>query len=432
LFRIVSLVPTQKADALEEFLLSHEAPGAIQRLESIITEHQGVTTAAVNRIRQALPSELRTWSSEIIDVATGTSKAKELGKWRPDMLFTRLGAEQGTLPEFAEYHAAPFSKQYGAVLEVGTGCGIDTLAIARSAEAVVTYEPHQVTAMVARGNFHRLNMENVRVMQAPWSPDVDMSPYGGLWADPSRRSMAGGRERSVERYHPPLSQLVHAITEAGIRQVGIKLGPGDDADVAIQLKRIEINAYKRECREKVVYSADAIHEGVSINIHFESANWHTFAPQRELDLMQHIPLTESLEPKAGMFLLEPHPALVAGGLVGWVFMRAQVTPIDPHIAYGLAISKPPATHLSDIYQILDVGPGVREKWIRQRVRELGWTQSVAIKKRGWGGDPEALRLQLDLKEAGPDDDSRAIIIARVGGGHITMLCSLVHRGSPSE
>jgi hypothetical protein len=114
--------------------------------------------------------------------------------------------------------------------------------------------------------------------------------------------------------------------------------------------------------------------------------------------------------------------VIAAGLVTPLFEQLQALPIDVSIAYGLAKAKPPDSPLYESFVVLEVLDGLREKVIRERMRELRWSTATEVKKRGWSGEPEKLHKQLKLAQTGPSVPHGVIVIARVRDRHVTLIC----------
>ncbi len=430
MFRTVPFVSHDLATPLTEFLQTWEAPEVIQRLTGIVAKISHPTVSEVEAVRNLLPVELRKWSGVLVDVAIGTYRAQTLGKWQPGFLFTKTGSEQGSHPLFAAFRTEVFQGTRH-ILEVGTGCGVDTATLAAHASEVVSYEPDLITAAIAQGNLRRAGVHNATIVNKGWMPSETVKTVQGIWADPSRRLKGGRRTRDVEQYSPPLSSIHRAVHETKAI-AGIRLGPTDGDSVLPSASHVRVHAIHRDCHERVLVKSDHVPDGVSIGIghvgrHQLSFTQHVSAEELALSRSHRTHTTS--RPKTGLFLIEPHPVVIAAGMVDWLFHTNLMSPIDPQIAYGLSNSPIVHDHLFDTYEILEVQDGVRVNWMNERLRALNWTRSLVIKKRGWSGETEVLRRKLDLSETGDHDPSNALIISRIGNKHITMLCRAVRRES---
>jgi hypothetical protein len=130
------------------------------------------------------------------------------------------------------------------------------------------------------------------------------------------------------------------------------------------------------------------------------------------------------------FIIEPHNALIASGMLTQFFEERNISTLDPRIGYGITEHEPPASPWYTAYKILHMEDGASERRMQERIYELGWGPDTVIKKRGWDKDPEVVRSRLTFVEGGHPG---VIIIARVGDGHVTMwtqrVASITHRGT---
>lgn len=376
----------------------------IPLIDQIMNELKGAggvpTPSLIVSVRRSHDPFVAASSSLIIDVALGTLRAERLGKRRDGWLFTDKMAEQCTHPLIAEHHARPFTG-LGHVLEICTGAGMDTAAIAVVAGQVTTYEADEIVADITAGNLYRSGITNVDVVRSAWPPtNVVENTYGGVWADPSRRTVRG-RQRSGASYEPPLSSIPSAPV------VGIKVGPGDDVDAVGYVS--EFVGYGKECRERILWRSSHITDD-TVTLVDRQSSWHA-----NTDL---VPL---VVPTA-QYLIEPHNALIASGRVGAFFAEIGAAVFDPHIAYGALNVEPPPSPWYERYRVLKFDQGVSVRRIQESIRELGWGSTTIFKKRGWENDPEDLRRALSFASGGPPG---VVIVMRVGSGHQTVYATSV-------
>jgi hypothetical protein len=238
----------------------------------------------------------------------------------------------------------------------------------------------------------------------------------GVWADPSRREQQQ-RKRTAAEYEPPLSTIPAAPI------VGIKVGPGDIVDATGYAS--EYIGFGKECRERILWKGNGrsgtrvtlLHEGrVAASSEQRAAN----SEQREL----HSGTIHRADSQP-QFIIEPHNALIASGLLTQFFEEHSISTLDPRIGYGTTEHEPPASPWYTAYKIVHIEDGASERRMQERIYELGWGPDTVIKKRGWDKDPEVVRSRLTFVEGGHPG---VIIIARVGDGHVTLLatrCSLL-------
>lgn len=357
-----------------------------------------LTPAGVEAVRRAAPEAWRPYLPTLLDLIQGTKRATRLGKGSDDWLFTTISAQQATHPVIATHHAAPFVGT-SHVVEVCTGAGLDTLALARVCTHVTTFEADPITAAVAAGNLRRRGIGNVDVVAehvpGPSYHDA-LSTATGLWADPSRRDEAGRRARRASTYDPPLGLFTTASPRLAI--VGIKIGPGDAIDPdAVSRFTSEYVGWRQECRERVLW------RGVPRPLVSLVDIGHAWTPGT-------VAGTPSITvPAAGLTLVEPHAAVIASGGVNAYFASISANVIDTRIAYGLCITEPATSPLHRSFGIVAVERGIDVKHMQRMIRTLGWGPGTEIKKRGVDIDPMSRHRALEFVDGGP---SGVILLTR--------------------
>jgi hypothetical protein len=398
-----------------EYLLSDAVLDHVERvIEDLRSNQSVVTPALVDRVRTHICKGQAERARLLIELATGTIRAERLGKRRHLWLFTNQMAEQSTHPDIATYHAQAFSG-CEHVLEICTGAALDTFALSRVAARVTTYEADALIHACSTGNLRRSGARNVTCINERWTGTASASA-DGVWADPSRREQQQ-RKRTAAEYEPPLSMIPTAPI------VGIKVGPGDIVDATGYAS--EYIGFGKECRERILWKGNGrsgtrvtlLHEGrVAASSEQRAAN----SEQREL----HSGTIHRADSQP-QFIIEPHNALIASGLLTQFFEEHNISTLDPRIGYGTTEHEPPASPWYTAYKILHMEDGASERRMQERIYELGWGPDTVIKKRGWDKDPEVVRSRLTFVEGGHPG---VIIIARVGDGHVTLLatrCSLL-------
>ncbi|MBS1560170.1 MAG: hypothetical protein JSS89_01055 [Bacteroidetes bacterium] len=414
---------------LLELLRTQELAGLVSTLTSLLRTHATrsdalVTPKGVEAVRAVLPEDHRAYAATLIDLCVGAQKAERLGKAQGAWLFTSVGAEQATHPDIARVHAELFDG-CTMVVEVCTGSGLDTQAIAARVGRVVSFEADPIVAALAQGNLRRAGIHNVDVINAAVPCDAweqAMEQADGLWADPSRRTPSGKRTRSIAHHDPPLALLTTHPRIPFLRAVGIKLGPADDVPASLMrgLCRDYIGS-GNECKELVLrtrtsYDVSAtLVEGKEVRRIMGDAN----TGSRIQNAMKGSVNTESHNVSHSVsheVLFEPHATLIASGLLTAVYRDHGIRPIDPQIAYGLASIDPGPSVWWTRFRVVAVDEGVSEKRMQVRIRELEWNKHTEFKKRGWPRDPEELRHALSFPAS---DHHGVVFIVRVGDGHRT-------------
>lgn len=413
---------------LLELLRSQELAEIVASLTALLRTHTTsthalVTPKGVEAVRAFLSEEHRAYASTLVDLCVGAQKAERLGKAQGAWLFTSVGAEQSTHPDIARVRAEMF-EGCELVVEVCTGSGADTQAIAARVGRVVSFESDAIAAALAQGNLVRAGIRNVDVINAAvpcdaWNGAMELAD--GLWADPSRRTPTGKRTRSIAHHDPPLGLLTAHPRIASMRAVGIKLGPADDVPPELMqgMARIYVGS-GHECKELLLRKGNPLDvtamlvNGTDVRSiignrkdhEFSIQSWGSDSQREERNALQDVTPV----------LLEPHATLIASGLLGAVYREVGIEPVDPQIAYGIASHDPGASVWWTRFRVVAVDEGVSEKRIQVRIREFEWNKHTEFKKRGWPRDPEELRRALRFVES---DHHGVVLIVRVGDGHRT-------------
>jgi hypothetical protein len=381
-----------------EYLLSDAVLDHVERvIEDLRSNQSVVTPALVDRVRTHICKGQAERARLLIELATGTMRAERLGKRRHLWLFTNQMAEQSTHPDIATYHAQAFSG-CEHVLEICTGAALDTLALSRVAARVTTYEADALIHACSAGNLRRSGARNVTCINERWTGTASLSA-DGVWADPSRREQQQ-RKRTAAEYEPSLSTIPAAPI------VGIKVGPGDIVDATGYAS--EYIGFGKECRERILWKGNG-RSGTAVVI-IGSQHAVTYAGYEGTRVRE---VTDT----GVRFIIEPHNALIASGLLTQFFEEHNISTLDPRIGYGTTEHEPPASPWYTVYKIVHMEDGASERRMQERIYELGWGPDTVIKKRGWDKDPEVVRSRLTFVEGGHPG---VIIVARVGDGHVTL------------
>ncbi len=390
-------------------------------------------------------------------------KAAQFGEWTQRGFFTKQSLEQASTPRIAEHHATRFRGRKHLV-EICTGLGFDTAALARVVERVTTIEVNAELAALARHNLAAQGIHNVEVLEGRAEdilPNLDASTIDALWSDPSRRNSHGERIENPDEYLPSLAFVqkyvqncvekcvensvqnrVERYVEKPVENVvnnvktpfyaGIKIAP------AVNITPTQLQGWKREwigtgvgggqsaeCREQTLWCGlqdDVLLDG-AVSLPEISAAWQPShgASLHALQEFSQKPLQELND----CYCCEPHPCLIRSGYLAEFFAQRGIAMLDKHIAYGISPQKPEESVWYQTFRIAEVFPFHRAR-LRERIFARGWGKSVEIKKRGFPETPDEIRKWLKLPQHGT---SGVVIIARIGAGssneHIVMLAERV-------
>lgn len=392
-----------------DFWRSGEGQRLLARVEELLRQHGGDTLRVVGALRLAVPQH-SAFHSQAIAIAQARTKAMVYGTWTQQGLFTRQSVEQATAPAIAHHHAARF-RGCGTVLEICTGAGFDTAALAAVVKRVISIEANSELAAMARHNLACQGIGNVDVVVGR-AEDVgaalDLAAIDGVWADPSRRSDTR-RLDNPDDYAPSLSFVLGI---AGSRRCGIKIAPAATLEVLPHGWKREWIGYGGECREQVLWNNDAVIDN-TVSLVDKGI---VFQPQTNIareNLLCRVPM----ESWAGMEFVEPHNALVRSGVLQVFYAERGIALLDTHIAYGISKEHLPPSPFLTRFRICEAFAW-NEKYLRKRLRELGWSNATEIKKRGFPQTPEQVRTKLKLPAQGVQG---VVVLTRMGKGHIVVL-----------
>ena len=172
------------------FWASGDGAALLEQASALAERLAGDTLRMVAALRAAFPEQPPDIVARAVETALARRKAPAYGEWAGRGLFTRRSVEQATAPEIARHRAARFAG-CRTVVEICTGAGFDTAALAAVAGRVVSIEADEELAAFARHNLAVQGIANVEVI-AGRAEDVaaalDMASVDGVWADPSRRT----------------------------------------------------------------------------------------------------------------------------------------------------------------------------------------------------------------------------------------------------
>ena len=175
----------------------------------------------------------------------------DLGVWTQSGFFLDQTRQQATSPKLASWHSKRFAG-CNKILEIGTGTGFDTRALAQSARHVVTIEIDPLLAEFARYNLALQLIENVEVRNCDLAAlDDGLLDFDGVWADPARRSKDGRRIKDPQHYSPSLAQVINIIERIDPTMAGIKLSASLDRSHLPSGWSGEWIGSEDECRELV-------------------------------------------------------------------------------------------------------------------------------------------------------------------------------------
>lgn len=346
--------------------------------------------------------------SEAIEIVIARNRAKNLGDWCSEGLFTGISLQQSSHPEVAAWHARRFSG-FSHVLEIGTGSGFDTAALAKVAGKVTTIEINSNLAKMARWNLKLQGISNVEVLEGDAETFLNTDntqAFDGIFCDPSRRLQDGERTKDPEKWSPNLSFLREIDPK---ELMGIKVSPAVDMDDPYWVK--EWIGFEGECKEQLLWrSKSELKIGVAVVDKNFTINADDL-PLEDADI--YLPEVD----KGGNYLLEPHAALSRSGLFPRFLRSIGARQVHPKVYLGTT-SEPVNYPVITVYEVLD-SLSYHSKSVSRRIQELGLGPKSIIKTQGIKDSPELIRKDLSFKEGGKEG---VIFFVRLGKEIRTFIC----------
>ncbi|MDC0357449.1 methyltransferase domain-containing protein [Oligoflexia bacterium] len=373
------------------------------------------TVLSLKKKHPDLPSEK---VSEAVGIVLAQSSAlkKDLGAWAQAGLFTKQGLEQATHPAIADHHAHQFAGLQH-VLEICTGAGFDTAALARVATQVTSIEADPQLAQMAEHNLKLQGVENCKIIVGKAEAalgNLDLNQFDGIWCDPSRRDKEGRRVKASAYYSPSLDFFFNLPFEG---LMGIKVSPGLRLPETPRGWIKEWVGYKHECREQLLWHSTAGQDAAIQD------NTVTLVASAESLVSQWRPQYDSSDPQVaplsaveGAYLIEPHKALVRCDAMGSFFQEHTFALLDEQIAYGVCSTPPASSSFYTVFKIIEAFP-FNLKQLNQRLRALEWDRLSEVKKRGFPETTDALRKKIAFAPQSSTSVAGTVIVTRLQDKH---------------
>lgn len=316
-------------------------------------------------------------------VSSGRRLAEKLGV-DEQLLAVREAVEQASAGRVATWHAQQV--EAGArVLEVGCGCGGDSIALAHRAGNLIACDVDPVRAACAHTNLLAFDLPNARAIPEEGLAQLAVVAARAdvIYADPDRRPN-GRRSLDPSEWAPPLGAL-HDVARSG-RRVLVKAAPALDAEPWGDRFDVTFVSHRRSCVEAFLRSRDP----------------GSAAPRIDAVILPDdgpaLPLEGSRgaapEGAIGAFLSMPDPAAIRAGLLDELCRCFDARLPDGRIAL-LTTDAPAATPWLTHYRIEDVLP-LKVADVRKALRRLGATH-LSVHSRGV--DLSAPELERQLRKA---------------------------------
>ncbi|MEM7230302.1 MAG: class I SAM-dependent methyltransferase [Planctomycetota bacterium] len=308
-----------------------------------------------------------------------------------NLIADHTGLEMASSVTIADHKAKRFERVGEPVFDLCCGIGGDAMSLARTLD-VTGVDECPIRAWMCEQNAGCVTIvEDVRAI------DVRDAI---VHLDPSRRTDAGRRVRSLDDYQPGRDFMDHVARTA--RGAAIKLGPGVDRgdlnlDVPFELEYISESGTVVQAvlwtgalaQAPGHVTATVIPNGASL----------TGDPTIQTPLLEDAPLRA--------LIVQADPAIERARLLGALAERHDLFEIHPGLGLLTADTMPPAG-VARSFQLINAMPW-REKKVKAWLREhdAGY---VTVKTRGKAVNPDPLHGLL----AGPGGTDYVVFIVRLG------------------
>jgi SAM-dependent methyltransferase len=359
---------------------------AIASIATLHTAEPSLDQAAVVlRLRKQLPQFDRDTLALAIDTYfSRRAAAEKLGSWATRGYFSADLLEQASRQAISRYRAE-FFRGLHHVLELGTGTGADTAALAQVATRVTSIEVDPTRAELARENLRVQGIDNITVLVGDVVEAVShLNPadYDGLFADPARRTREGSRVRQAHDYSPPLEFLL-SLPIGRVR--AIKVSPGLFFHPPTPSWKRHFIGVRDECLEQTILYGVPIPDS-SVHLADSMMSW---APG---DITSPIPPSPT---EISGYISEAHALINRSQYLASFFGERGIVPIAPDVAYGISQDAPSPTPLLQSFRIIDAFPCTVAR-LRQALQNLKWTNRTELKKRNCSLELDAVRASLRL------------------------------------
>jgi hypothetical protein len=341
------------------------------------------------------------------------------------MRFSREGLAQASSKWVAEHRTWRMRERLGSltkVLEVGSGIGGDTIALATRWQVVAT-ERNTATAKILRHNLGVYGlMDQVDLIEDDIQNllgDADfrqrIEGIDAVFFDPSRRP-GGRRTPHTEAYEPPLSFAKRLLGLSP--NLCVKIGPTVELAALDYDCDIEVISYKGEVRDTVLwfggFKADPAGRRRLATKLPERLTW-------ERPELREEKAAVAVAAAPAAFLYEPDPVFIKAGMVDDLARRYDLNLLESRLAYltGERHVKDPALKCYCIHQTLKLDFGAVSECL-QRL-DIG---KVDFKARG---------VNIDLSQVHQDVRGRGkksglVVFTRSAGQQVALVCGYTGKG----
>lgn len=334
------------------------------------------------RLRKLFPQALPTELNLAVETYIARHEAQEkLGPWAREGFFSNALLQQASRVAIARARAEHL-RGSRHVLEIGTGTGSDTAALAEVCGHVTSIDGDPIASELARRNLELQGIKNVTLVVGSAQEILPTLPreFDALFADPARRTQTGFRVKDGDDYSPPLSWILGL--DIGSKR-SIKISPGLFVDPCPEGWVRQFVGYEDECLEQTLWYGTKVKDS-SIILADCGVEWAADPATSPCDVKE-----------IGAYLVEAHATLNRCQYLDHFFASQGLSRFEPDVAYGTSDTLPPPSPLFTRYKVCEHIPFSLKK-LKTAVTARGWSSRTELKKRSFSGDIEKIRRDLDL------------------------------------
>ena len=383
-----------EAEEIESLVLTTEAGRAL------LGEVSGVARAGPSEVSRWRKSAPAGWVSAALRLVEGRRKGAAKFDRAGRMWFDPVGVEKATAEPVARHKARRFGGE-GVVVDLCSGIGGDTLAMARSNRVIAV----DLDAGMGRRTLWNAGAYEVadRVMAVRARAETFPIPTGArVHVDPDRRAGGRSRARTLGDYAPGLDWLLGLAT----RPPGgaLKLGPSSDFEAHFGGLDVEIEVVSLggECKEATVWFGDL----AALGVRRRATCLPGGATWTDRDGRASAPHATG---PLGAWAFDPDPSLIPSGLLDGFAAEHGLERIAAGVDLLTGPSRVDSPFLAP-FEVVESFP-LDLKILRREVASRG-LGPLEIKTRGLETTPEAYRARL--RPGGPNPATLLLVAGRAG------------------
>ncbi len=333
-----------------KWLVSESARPFLVDAQLGIVEQENVLRIA-KRLRREMTAQR---AALVLEMAQLRIRGRRKFERADAMFFTRRSLEQSSGEAIADYKAQRFSK-CASVADICCGIGGDLLSLAKRVKTAGV-ERDSVVALMAQANLEVSGLSGV-VHQQDFEV-FDRESVSAFHFDPSRRNY--GRKTVGDLLQPALPAILNWVPDGS--PVGIKVAPATPSHSSTpEHAELEWIGDARECKQQMIWlnSPQQVGGGRTATV----VRGDSFYQYRSVMAVEDT--SQVIAEEIQDFVFEPHPTVLASGLIDAMAMENGLLRLAHNVAYLTGARDNPLPLLSR-FRVIDVLP----MEVRTTAREL--------------------------------------------------------------